>query len=182
MLDVECFPTPLHGNFPRFANRLRWSCARDGGARAKPRFGLRARRACQPARPSKAKTPPANPRVPPLDLNVECWMLNVFQPRFMAREQVQKEHGSFPRAAPVAQTFLSAGSRDIFVPCFRVTAGTDDWPPSRDSSALARRGCGKVARTRRLEISRYSHEPGAERGIHAASTLNGPGAHHAEAA
>jgi len=41
----------------------------------------------------------------------------------------------------VAQTFLSAGSRDFPVPCFH--AGIGDW---------------KVARTRRLESLRYRGE------------------------
>ena len=43
-----------------------------------------------------------------------------------------------PMQSDVAQTFLSAGSRDFPVPCFH--SGTGDW---------------KVARTRRLESLRY---------------------------
>jgi len=46
--------------------------------------------------------------------------------------------------AAVAQTFLSAGSRDFPVPCFR--AGTGDWKPNVGL---------RVARTRRLESLRY---------------------------
>src|SRR5437016_3560375 len=44
----------------------------------------------------------------------------------------------------VAQTFLSAGSRNFPVPCFAQLLGTGDW---------------KVPRTRRLESLRYDTTP-----------------------